>query len=100
MGWCPVDGVPFVLDRAVQPWARARTCSDSCRARLGNRGRRPATCDHCVMVADFHVERERQETALENEHRQDEDAAAALVAFGAWLRHYPWPNREPDQLAS
>lgn len=92
-------GAHFVLDRQVEPWSRARTCSESCRARLGNRGRSSATCAHCVMVENYRAERERLERELENERRQDEDAAVDL-AFGAWLGWYPWPSRQlEDRVA-
>ena len=85
----------FVLDRQAQPWSRARTCSGSCRAVLGNRNRTPETCEHCVMVAGFHAERCRQEVAVENGGRwRDETARRQLVTFRVWLRHYPWPPRD------
>lgn len=97
MGWCRACGDAFTIDRALEPWARARTCSDSCRAVFGNVGRRPTSCNHCVMVESYQLERERQEIAVENEWCRDE--SASLVVFADWLRHYPWP-RDADVLAS
>jgi hypothetical protein len=86
-GSCRACGAMFVLDRAVAPWARARTCSESCRARLGNRGRTALTCQHCAMVEALVQEAERQRTALENEYRHDEDARVT-ANLGDWMRHY------------
>lgn len=92
-------GETFVLDRQVQPWARARTCSESCAKRLANRDRRPVSCRHCEMVDEYQVERERQETALEDGER-DERAAERVIVFRDWLRHYPWPSAEVVELWS
>lgn len=101
-GACRVCGEPFVIDRELQPWARARTCSDSCRARLGNRGRDATSCEHCAMVEDFVQEAQRQRIALENEQRADEDARA-IVTLGDWMRYYPWSGASApdiDELAA
>ena len=89
---CVVCESSFVLDRQAQPWSRARTCSGSCRAVLGNRNRTPETCDHCVMVEGYHHERCRQERARENGGFRDEDAR--LVQFRTWLEGYPWAPRD------
>ena len=97
-GWCAVCGALFVLDRAVEPWSRARTCSESCRARLGNRGRTSLTCEHCVMVEGYHAERCRQEQALEDGGWRDE--AARLVTFGEWLRWWEWSGAEEEQAVA
>lgn len=93
-GVCPVCGAGFVLDRQVQPWARARTCSDGCRARLGNRGRNEVSCEHCVMVAGYRDERGRQLVAVEDGGFRDERAASRVVVFGVWLQVYEWPSAE------
>lgn len=92
---CVVCGAGFVLDREAQPWSRARTCSASCRARLGNRGRSPVSCEHCVMVEGYHDERERQLVALEGgEALRDESARGRVIVFRTWLTHYPWAPAE------
>lgn len=46
------------------------------------------------MVAEYVVERHRQEVEVEDGGFRDERAAAGLVTFRSWLVHYPWPCRE------
>lgn len=86
-GRCPVCGAAFVLDRAEQPWARARTCSTPCAKRLANRDRTPVTCRHCDMVEDFYLAQDADIRRIEV-CGQDEDARP--VTFREWLVRYEW----------
>lgn len=89
MGWCRCCGTTYTIDRQQAPWSRARTCSDTCRAILGNRGRNPLTCDHCAMVETYTHERHRQEIAIENGGWRDETWRQSIITFRAWLEARP-----------
>jgi hypothetical protein len=92
-GVCLVDGEPFILDRAAEPWARAKTCSNRCARILGNRDRHSGTCAHCDMVEGYHLARDADVRRIEVSG-QDEDARA--VTFREWLTRYEWtPWDEP-----
>jgi hypothetical protein len=86
-GCCPSCGEWFVLDRAVQPWARARTCSTACAKRWAHRHRAPSTCRHCDMVEGYRLARNAQVQAREVA-AADEDARP--VVFRDWLQGYAW----------
>ncbi len=92
-GVCPVDGEPFILDREVEPWARARTCSIRCARILGNRDRHSGTCRHCEMVEGWRLAADADLRRIEVAG-QDEDARP--ITFRAWLESYEWtPQEEP-----
>lgn len=46
------------------------------------------------MVEEYRGERCRQLDELEDGRPIDERAAAGVIVFKAWLRHYPWTPRE------
>jgi len=93
-------GERFVIDRAVQPWARARTCSDACARRRGNRGRTPANCRHCAMVEEYASLRSWHEYLHDNGQNpdgspggfRDEDAHLLMIQFRTWLIHYRYEH--------
>lgn len=87
-GVCPC-GTPFVLDRAAQPWARARTCSTACARRAGHRARRPDN-RHRDLVLGYRLARDADVQRIEVSGR-DEDARA--VTFREWLEGGGW-NRD------
>lgn len=56
---CVVCRRRFTIDRRRTPWSRRRTCWDeSCRARLGNRGRNSSNCSHCGLVESYRLARD------------------------------------------
>jgi hypothetical protein len=83
---------PYVLDREVEPWARARTCSITCAKRLANRGRHSGTCRHCDMVEAFYLAQDADIRRIEVA-AADEDARP--ITFREWLRRYEWLDLEP-----
>lgn len=93
-GRCRGCGAPYVIDRAVQPWARARTCSEHCAKVLANRDRRPGSCRHCDMVRDYHLVIDAQLRRIEVAAR---DENARLTTFREWLIRFEW---EPRELAA
>lgn len=64
-GRCAVCPASVLIDRQQQPWARARTCSESCRAKLGNRGRNSSNCTHCDVVESYRLTRDSDIRAIE-----------------------------------
>lgn len=93
-GACRHCGVAYVLDRAAQPWARARTCSPSCAKRVANRGRHSGNCAHCEMVEGYHLARDADVRRIDVAGRDEDDQP---ITFREWLGWY-WQDRnvEPD----
>jgi hypothetical protein len=91
MGWCRACGDTFLLDRDEEgPWARARTCSDVCRARLGNRGRNSSNCRHCVLVESY---RELRESQIRQYEVACADEDLRPITWGKFLEGY---RAEPE----
>jgi hypothetical protein len=91
-GFCAWCEDPFIVDRAEQPWARARTCSESCAKRLANLPRHSGTCRHCEMVEGWRLAADSDLRRIEVAG-QDEDARP--VTFREWLTFYEW-EVDPD----
>lgn len=91
MGWCAAPGcsATFVIDRAEAPWSRARTCSDSCRARLGNRGRHGGTCEHCAVVESW---RELAASQFIDCERAGGDEYARPITYREFLTGHRYSN--------
>lgn len=63
---CVICSARFTLNRRLQPWARARTCSAACRVALANRGRNAGNCTHCSLVESYYLARDADvNTAIE-----------------------------------
>lgn len=98
MGYCagPRCSAAYVIDRTEAPWARARTCSESCRARLGNRGRNGATCEHCAVVESWRELVAAEVVALEVACA-DEDARP--TTYKSFLTNHRYSNADEEAAA-
>lgn len=92
-GRCAVCAEWYLLNVQTQPWARARTCSETCAKRLANRDRKPENCQHCAVWQGYRDERLRQEIAWDNGFNPDgsaggfRDEDVRLIGSREWMEH-------------
>lgn len=92
---CVICGRRYSLDLRRQPWARATTCSPTCRARKGNRGRHAGNCSHCVVVELYRLARDTDLHEVEVAAGDERP----LLTFRDFLRGYRF-EREPADYSS
>lgn len=89
---CVICRGRFTLNRRLQPWARAITCSAACRVALANRGRNPSNCRHCDLVESYYLTRDADIRENIEIAGGDERPAITFREFITGYRYEPWED--------
>ena len=92
---CVICRGRFSLNRRRNPWARAETCSPSCRVALATRDRRPGTCRHCDVVESYRLARDSDIRENIEIAAGDERHPITFREFIEGWRYEPW-DVEPE----
>lgn len=86
---CVICRRRFTLNRRRHPWARAVTCSPSCRVSYAHR-RRFAGCRHCDVVESWRLTVEAAKVALDVACRDEDARPPTFREFLTGYRFEPW----------
>ena len=93
---CVVCRGRFTLNRRRHPWARAVTCSPSCRVAYAHR-RRFAGCRHCDVVEAWRLTVEAAKVALDVAGRDERDRPPTFGEFLTGYRFERWDVELDDE---